>query len=730
MRTVARVLILVALLSLRAVPEGGVDVRAFLPGATLAYVELTSLQDTWQRLKALSIEGLTDDERARREKLIADARDALINIASDRAGLSIGPLLGEIDALRWALLSLESVDGRLRPHMVFEVETRTPGFLESSLREIVGDRFRGECEVQGFKVYEVWVGMTDPRVDSLYAAVLGTAAVLSTRKEDLETVLASVRAGGASPSLLDNPHFKAAQAKGGDRPVLLGFADAQGIAGAWLAGMDRARRMDWDKYESWFGYRSLTTVSLVGRIEKDLASFSLSAGIGEGAELYQAIRQEPAETDALRLFPPDALNVDVILLHEPSKLWQRLSAFLKGRLSIIDPDAGEETFDSGVMEVEEMIGVTVPEVLDVLGEEVALGVLRTPGEKTSERDIVLAFQITEKAAAERVLELVKKGEFVKDYLDEGDLVSEEYQGETLRYTKAEGSLSYVVLDRYIVLALDLGRLKRVVDTYKSGEHVGLSPLFLDARKAVTWPASKMVYANLSGLFELLLTQFFDETPEEFKKGTAEGGIVLVTVEREGELSIEAGLGLKGASAAAATALGYAVPRLIEAHQEELRSRCMGRLEVLGARARDWADKHEGMFPLAIDELGLEADALRCEADGRAPPEGSDRVVSYRYVPVAKGAPTTILFFEEKGVHPGGRTVVTASGEAEFVLEEVIRPQMRLQLKGQVELLDKWIGRAEARLAEASEEERPSIEREKASHEARKAALQVLQDEFR
>ena len=505
--------------------------------------------------------------------------------------------------------------------------------------------------------------------------------------------------------------------------MLLGFADARGIVGAWLAQMGRAQRMDWDKYEAWFGYRSLTTVSLVGRIEKDLASFSLSAGIGEGADLYQTVRQEPAEMDALRLFPPDALNVDVILLHEPEKLWGRLSEFLKGRLAIIDPDVGEEQFDSGVMDVEEMIGATVPEVLGVLGEEVAIGVLKTPGEKTSERDLVLAFQIKEKAAAERVLERVKRGEFLKDYMDEGDLKREEYLGETLWYTEAEDSLAYVVLDKYIVLSLDLGRLKRVVETYQSGEHVGTSELFLDARKAVTWPASKLVYANLSGLLELLLTRAFDET--------AEGGIVVVTVERERELSIEAGMGLKGASAAAATALGYAVPKLIEAHQEEVRSRCVGRMEVLGARARDWADKHDGVFPLTIEELALEADVLRCSADGRAPPEGTDRVVSYRYVPVvAKSPPNTILFFEDEGVHTDGRTVVTVCGEAEFVIENVFRSRMPFLLRQQASLLDKDIGKADARLAEASEEERPAIEAEKAALESRKAAIHALQEEFR
>lgn len=731
MRTTLRALVLIAFLAVRAVPEEEIDVRGFLPGGTLAYVELTSLQDTWRRLKALSLEGLTDEERSRREKLIDDARKALVDIARDRAGISIGPLLGEINAFRWALLSLESANGRLRPHMIFEIETKTPGFLESRLREIAGDRFRGETEIEGFRVYEVWVGMTDPRVDSLYAAVLGKAAVLSTRKEALSTVLAGVRAGGVKPSLLENPHFQAAQAKAEERPVLLGFADAQGIVGAWLGQMDRAQRMDWDQYETWFGYRSLTTVSLVGRIEKDLASFALSAGIGPGADLYQTIRQEPAEMDSLRLFPPGALNVDVLLLHEPANLWKRLSAFLKERLSILDPDVGEETFDRAVMDVEDIIGATLPEVLGVLDEEVAFGLLKTPGEETSERDMVLAFQVKDRAEAERLIEKVRKGELAKDYLVDGDLKSETYAGETLWYTKPEDSLSYVILDRYIVLALDLARLRRVVDTYKSEEHVGTSAPFLDARKAVTWPASKLVYANLSGLFALLLTRFFDETPEEFKSGTAEGGIVVVTVEREGELAIEAGMGLKGASAAAATVLGYAVPKVIEAHQEEIRERCMARMEVLGARARDWADKHDGEFASTVEEMGLDAELLACEADGRAPPAGSDHVVSYRYVPVApKSGPTTILFFEEEGIHAGGRMIVTVSGEAEFELEEVFRPRIRQQLRQAMELLDKWIARAQERLAEASEEESPAIEAEKAAHEARKAALAAILDEFR
>lgn len=724
-----RALLLVGLLALRALPEGAPDVRGFLPGNTLAYVEMTSLQETWGRLRTLSLEGLFDDERARREKLLADAKDALVNVARDRAGLHVEGLLGEVEALRWALLGLESEGGRLHPRMIFEIEVRSPEFLEASLREIVGDRLRGESELEGFKTYEVWVGLTEPRVDSVYAAVLGTAAVLSTRKEDLATVLANARAGGAHPSLLDNPHFQKAREKGGSAPFLLGFADAKGIVGAWLSGLDRTKRMETDKLETWFGFRSLTTIALAGHIEADHASFALSAGVADGADLYQAIRQDPAEFDSLRLFPPDALNVDAILLHDPPKLWERLSAFLKERLETIDPDGGEEAFDSSLSEVEDRLGAPVPEVLGVLGDEAALGVLRTPGQKTSERDIVLAFQIKDREAASKLLDRVKQGGWAKDWLGEDAMKSESYQEETLFYGESEKSLSYVFLDRYLVFSLDVGRLKRVVDTYKSGDHVGKSPLYLEARKAVPDPASKVVYANLSGLFELLLTRLFEETPEEFRKGTAEGGVVLITCERPDELTIEAGLGLKGASAAAATAIGYALPKLIESHQEELRKRCLARIEVLGTRARDWADKHGGEFPLTVDELGIAPEAFRCDADPRKPAEGTDRVVSYRYVPIVRQGPSVVLFYEDAGVHPDGRAVCTADGESEFVIEEVFGPQMSLQIRTQLAVLDKHLGKVEEKLSSATDEERPALQAEKKGLEARKAALDEVAKAF-
>ncbi len=62
------------LLVTRAVPEEErVDVRAFLPASALAYAELTSLRDTWARLRSLSLEGLSDDDRAKREKLLREA---------------------------------------------------------------------------------------------------------------------------------------------------------------------------------------------------------------------------------------------------------------------------------------------------------------------------------------------------------------------------------------------------------------------------------------------------------------------------------------------------------------------------------------------------------------------------------------------------------------------------------------------------------------------------------
>jgi hypothetical protein len=138
-------------------------------------------------------------------------------------------------------------------------------------------------------------------------------------------------------------------------------------------------------------------------------------------------------------------------------------------------------------------------------------------------------------------------------------------------------------------------------------------------------------------------------------------------------------------AAVASAVGYALPATIRQHQLATRTECQAHLERLGVELSLYAGTHDGRFPQSLKEL---ADAQAAQADPasasavpdwlRCPGQLISTDVGYVYVPGASkdSPPETIVAYDRKGSHPGGRNVLTADGKVTWLRESVFQQNLK------------------------------------------------------
>jgi prepilin-type processing-associated H-X9-DG protein len=167
-------------------------------------------------------------------------------------------------------------------------------------------------------------------------------------------------------------------------------------------------------------------------------------------------------------------------------------------------------------------------------------------------------------------------------------------------------------------------------------------------------------------------------------------------------------------AGGAAALGFAVPASIRQHQLASRKECQAHLERLGVELSLYASAHDGRSPQSLKELtGLrpaqpalsqpkgDAQAVPALSTGEATlPDDSTELaevwlrcpgqplatgIGYEYVPGATkdSPPQTIVAYDRKGNHPGGRNVLFVDGRVVWLKEDVFQSStLRLRPEGQ------------------------------------------------
>ena len=156
-------------------------------------------------------------------------------------------------------------------------------------------------------------------------------------------------------------------------------------------------------------------------------------------------------------------------------------------------------------------------------------------------------------------------------------------------------------------------------------------------------------------------------------------------------------------AGAGGALAFALPTTIRQHQLATRKDCQGHLERLGVELSLYASTHDGRFPKDLKELVDAQPSPRPSADGHplpvgeGPGEGPSATpewlrcpgqfpsvdIGYEYVPGAgkDSPPETIVAYDRKGNHPGGRNVLAADGRVTWLKESVFQQNLKNQNPG-------------------------------------------------
>jgi len=138
-------------------------------------------------------------------------------------------------------------------------------------------------------------------------------------------------------------------------------------------------------------------------------------------------------------------------------------------------------------------------------------------------------------------------------------------------------------------------------------------------------------------------------------------------------------------AGGAAALGFAVPTSIRQHQLASRKECQAHLERLGVELSLYASAHDGRSPQSLKEL-TDAQAVPALSAGeatlpdwlRCPGQPLATGIGYEYVPGATkdSPPQTIVAYDRKGNHPGGRNVLFVDGRVVWLKEDVFQQTLK------------------------------------------------------
>jgi prepilin-type processing-associated H-X9-DG protein len=172
------------------------------------------------------------------------------------------------------------------------------------------------------------------------------------------------------------------------------------------------------------------------------------------------------------------------------------------------------------------------------------------------------------------------------------------------------------------------------------------------------------------------------------------GLVTVTTSDETSIRYQAygPVAYSTLVASGAAALGFAVPASIRQHQLASRKECQAHLERLGVELSLYASAHDGRSPQSLKEL-TDAQAVPALSAGeatlpdwlRCPGQPLATGIGYEYVPGAAkdSPPQTIVAYDRKGNHPGGRNVLFADGRVAWLKEDVFQSStLRLRPEGQ------------------------------------------------
>lgn len=134
-------------------------------------------------------------------------------------------------------------------------------------------------------------------------------------------------------------------------------------------------------------------------------------------------------------------------------------------------------------------------------------------------------------------------------------------------------------------------------------------------------------------------------------------------------------------------LVLALPRVVEAQRAEARRECQEHLRRLGVELVLYAGEHEGKFPDSLEELRRVL--LAREPGGKLPGDGRwfrcpgrplSAEIGYEYVSGLglDSPPQTIVCYDRKGNHRGGRNVLFVNGQVRWLREDVFQQVMKVQ----------------------------------------------------
>lgn len=506
-----------------------VDLEDFLSRGSIAYVHVVDIQKIAPQVKDAAVKRLSPEDA-----IDFDFRlKKLMDMAAPQAetwGIDLNKLLGEIQGLHFALLSINDNFGP--PPMIIAVESTTDGYFDKliqTLAEKKGSPLQPKFveEINGTKLYN-WVSERhefSPEHKSILdvdSVVFGKHLVFAINARDMLRKMTQTSSGGfQKPS--GNKHLEQAKEMAKGKSVCsYGFVDIPLLWSQLKKVVPERERKNMENTDAVFEISQMKALTFAATVDGDITTCAMELSFTPEAEIYDILRQKPAELKNIKFVPADAVMYMSGRLTDPDKTWKRLRQFLADREEEIKMALGyykmkEEKNETGSNyhqwehvgrniaqweeeEIKAVTGSTIAEIVSAVGNEATCIILpRKVERKDKEHNYTTRMPVMvgciEVRDASKADELIKKMAKTKG----GDSFKKEiYKTQELSIVD---EVTYAIVDKVLLLSNSPDGVKAAIDTYKDGKSIASVQNHERLLKESGKSKSKSVYLDFEGLIK-------------------------------------------------------------------------------------------------------------------------------------------------------------------------------------------------------------------------------------
>lgn len=628
-------------LALLAAPLVADEITDALPADTLAYAQLTDLQNLPDRLEHLPIwsEGGWQAETVERvQEMLFGSLAEEMAIERDRAV----EFLRTCRSIHAALLAFDIQDEEsIEAIIVLELGDATPalGLIGRELAELFS-----RAEKHG--PHTVW-NLSEKRGPVFKVGLANERLALGIGEGVLERFLDAL-AGDATDRLSDVASFKAMAADFGRSPIW-GYANPQPFISRVKEGLDFKDRAEFDKIDGVFVLGDFTAVGFASNYDFAPDQIATRLRVVHEAEnpfLEVCRSRNPGGAGALRYVPADSGFAATTSIESGKETWTKVKQFaIHAERTIADDDDFARELD----QIKGRINVDLDKAFAMVEGSIAVFIPRVDGYLEDDYFTFL-FQVGDADDARKLFGDMKSSDVFKEYAESGRIKSETYRGAHLEWVEAEyENLGYAIHENNVLVSGHVDALRAALDA-RSGQVESMVARYGDVMEK--FPAGHEKTLVLDAPSFLGIER---ETGLAAYRIRRDWPVLVGTVETERSTEFQANVSLYGL---------LSVLGLGAYLQEEMRpvgAACRERLNVIGQAAIKYREKN-GRFPPSLAALaeaqGLDG-PLHC-------PQADDGQVEGDYVYLEWPAKAdddmpwfAVMAYCPRGEH--GRTLLSYEG---------------------------------------------------------------------